>query len=142
MTARNPLMLGIQPARNPLMLVNNKKIRSTRAGLLYRLKTYRFCLTPQISKPAFHNNDTQIWVGETLRNHLLRMQPSLGSDASCIGTTRQGDQIRKPATSTRDAYLRPMSQSTTVYHTETKSRSGHYGSRPGPAHYDRVFCRH
>ena len=40
-----------------------------------------------------------------------------------------------------DAYLRPKSQSTPVYHTETKPRSGHSGSQPGPAHYYGVFCR-
>ena len=30
---------------------------------------------------------------------------------------------------------------TTVRHTETTTRSGHYGCRPGPAHYYRVVCR-
>ena len=57
------------------------------------------------------------------------------------GTTRQGHQIREPATPTRDAYLRPKSQSTTVYHTETKPRSGLYGSRSWPTHFHIVFCR-
>ena len=37
---------------------------------------------------AFRNNHTQIWVGEILRNHLLRMQPSLEPEASCSSTTR------------------------------------------------------
>ena len=39
-----------------------------------------------------------------------------------------------PGTSISDTwhlYLRPKTQSTRVYHTETKPRSGHYGSRPG-----------
>ena len=53
-----------------------------------------------------------------LRNHLERMQSSNGSEASCHDT-RQGDQNREPAPPTRSAYLRPKSQSTTVYHTET-----------------------
>ena len=69
------------------------------------------------------------------------MLPSLVPEASFPGTTRQDDRIREPVIPTRDAYLRPKSQSTTVYHTETKPRSGHYGSRPGPGHHCRVFCR-
>ena len=32
-----------------------------------------------------------------------------------LGATRQSDRIREPATPTRDAYLRPKSQSTTIY---------------------------
>ena len=35
-----------------------------------------------------------------LRNHLVRMQPSLGPEASCSGSTRQGDRIREPETQT------------------------------------------
>ena len=60
-----------------------------------------------------------------LRIHLIRMQPSYGPEASCPCTARQSDQIREPATQTHDAYLRPKSQSTAVYHTETKPLSGH-----------------
>ena len=67
-----------------------------------------------------------------LRNHHKRMQPSLGPEASCPCTARQGNRIREPATPTRDAYLRPKSQSTRVYHTETKKRSGHSGSHQAP----------
>ena len=65
------------------------------------------------------------------------MQPSMGIEASDPDTTRQGDRNREPAPPTRDAYLRPKSQSTTVYHTETMPRSGHYGSRPVPC---RILC--
>ena len=76
-----------------------------------------------------------------LHIHFAQMHPSLGSEASCPSTTRQGDQIREPATQTRDAYTRPKFQSTTVYNTETKLQSGHYGSWTGPKHYFRIFCR-
>ena len=74
-----------------------------------------------------------------LRNRLVRMQPSLGPEASCPGTTRQFDQIREPTTPTRDAYLRSKCQKTTVYHTEAEPRLGHKGSRPGP-HFTTLFC--
>ena len=67
-----------------------------------------------------------------LLNQLERMQPSHVPKASCPDTTRQGDSNREPAPPIRDAYLRPKSQSTTVYHTETKPRSGHYGSPARP----------
>ena len=40
-----------------------------------------------------------------LHIHLVHMT-SPGPEASCPGTTRQGDQIRERATPTRDAYLR------------------------------------
>ena len=50
---------------------------------------------------------------------------------------KTGHRNREPASPTRDAYMRPKSQSTTVYHTETKVS----GSRPGPAHCYIVFCR-
>ena len=59
-----------------------------------------------------------------LSHNLACMQPSLGLEASCPDTTRQGDQIGKPVTPTRDAYPRAKSQSKTVYHTETTPRSG------------------
>ena len=55
------------------------------------------------------------------------MQRSLVPEASCPGTTRQGDRIREPISPTCDAYQRPKSQSSTVYHTETEPWSGHYG---------------
>ena len=45
-----------------------------------------------------------------LRNHLERMQPSHGPEASCPDTTRQGDRNREAAPPTRGAYLRPKSQ--------------------------------
>ena len=75
-----------------------------------------------------------------LSSHLVRIQPSLDLEESCPGTSRQGDQIREPATPTRTAYLRPKSVSITVYYTKMKPRSDHQGSLPGPAYY-RVFCR-
>ena len=43
------------------------------------------------------------------------MQPSLGPEAPWPDITRQGDRIRQQATPSRDAYLRPKSQSKTVY---------------------------
>ena len=46
-------------------------------------------------------------------------------------TRRQGDQIRDPATPTRDASLRPIFLSTRLYITGMKPRSGHFGSRTG-----------
>ena len=39
------------------------------------------------------NNQTQSWAGEMLHIHPVRMPPSLGREASCLGTTKQGDQI-------------------------------------------------
>ena len=69
------------------------------------------------------------------------MQQSHMPDASCPDTSRQSDRNREPATPTRDVFRRPKSQSKTVYHTETKPLSGHWGSRKGPAHHYRVFCR-
>ena len=130
----------LQPARQPFMQVNNKKSVDLGQG---RGKDWTHKGPVSHHKPkksAFRNNDTQIWVGEMLHNHLVRMQPSLEPKATCPGTTRQGDRIREPATLTRDAYLRPKSQSTTVYHTETKPLSGR-GSWLGPTHFYRVFCR-
>ena len=35
---------------------------------------------------------TQILAGEMIRKQLIRMQPSLGPEASCPGTTKLGDQ--------------------------------------------------
>ena len=57
-----------------------------------------------------------------------------------LAPTQQDRATETGTTPTRDAYLRPKSQSKTVYHTETKPQSGHKGSRPGPARYFRVFC--
>ena len=66
-----------------------------------------------LSHTTHHKKQHFTWVGKMLRDHLARMQPSLGPEASCPGTTRQGDRIREPASPTGDAYLRPKSQSTT-----------------------------
>ena len=66
------------------------------------MDTYKFYLTPQTMKPSFCNNHTQTWVAVRLHLHLVRMPPSLGPEASSPGTTRQGDEIREPATLTRD----------------------------------------
>ena len=127
------------------MLVNNKK-----SGHLYfrvAVKTehilHMFCLSPQTMKTSIsqQHNHTKILVGEMLRNHLVLVQQYISPEASCKGTTIQGEKIREPATSICVAYLRPKSQSTTVHLTETKPRPCHLGSRPGPAHYYRVFCR-
>ena len=48
-----------------------------------------------------------------LHIHLIHMPPSHGHEATCPGTTRQGDRIKEPATLTLNANLRPKSQSTT-----------------------------
>ena len=75
---------------------------------------------------------SQILVGEILHIHLARMQLSPRPEASCPCTTRLGDQIQQAATPTLETkfwdiwdikYLRPNSQSTTEYRTETKPRS-------------------
>ena len=69
----------------------------------------------------------QIWVGECSVTILhVCSHPSGPRYLATADTTRQGDLSREPATPTHDAYLRRKSQSTTVYHTETKPLSGHY----------------
>ena len=73
-----------------------------------------------LAHTVFHNNHTLIWVGEMLCIHLVRPQPSLGPEASCTGTRRQGYRIWEPATPTSDAHLRLKSQSTSVYHTSIR----------------------
>ena len=73
-----------------------------------------------------------------LHNHLVRMQPSHVLEASCHDTTRRGNWNWEQATLKCHAYPRPKSQTKSVYHTDTKPQSGHWGSRPGPTHYYRV----
>ena len=81
------------------------------------------------------------------------MQQSLGPEASCPDTTRQGDQILEPVISPREAYLRPKSQSTAVVvlgqvtkipHGWPDRSHGQVTKIPGqvPAQYYSVFCRH
>ena len=63
-----------------------------------KTKHIEVCPTPQTTKAAFHNNHTQIWVGEILHFRLARMKPSLRLEAS-FPVTRQGNQIQEPANS-------------------------------------------
>ena len=111
-------------AQQPLMLVNSQKSGHLGQGCS-KDWTHRFCLTPQTTKTSILQQPHSNWVGEMLHIHLVCMPPSLGPKATFPGTTRQGDQIREPATPTRDAYQRPKSLSTTVCHTATTPRSGH-----------------
>ena len=77
----------------------------THTGSVCVQNLYVYSLYSQtLKKTAFRNNHTEIWVGEMLRNHLERMQPSHVPKASCPDTTRQGDRNQEPEPATGDAY--------------------------------------
>ena len=94
-------------------------------------KNHRFATTT----PKFGLAKCSVTISNALYTAIPRVQTILPRH------NKTGDRNREPVPLTHDAYMRPKSKITTVYHTETKPRSGHYGSRPGPAYYYRVFCR-
>ena len=53
-------------------------------------------------KTAFRKNSTQIWFGEMLRNHFVRVQPSLAPEASWARHNKTG--LLNPGTSNSDTW--------------------------------------
>ena len=70
---------------------------------------------------------TQWWFEVVESNHSWWSpfkSPTNTKEAQHEPSTCQGTWIREPVTPTHNTYLRRKSQSTTVYHTETKIQSG------------------
>ena len=112
--------------------------------------TVRVAVKIEHIKVLFHTTKpkNQHFATTTLKFGLAKCSVTISYGCSrsgpkhlATGTPRQGDRILEPATRVCDAYPRPKSRSTTVYHTETSH--GQVAKIPGQAQYfTTVFCRH
>ena len=115
-----------QSARQPLMLVNNKKHGHLGQGWGKDWTHQGSVSHNKPPKTAFRNNHGQIWVSEMLPNHPVRMQPSLGPrHLTRHNKIRQTNPVTSNSDTWRISETEVSEHNTTVYHAETKPRSGH-----------------
>ena len=114
-----------QPARQPLMLVNNQRFGHLGQGYGKDWAHWGSVSHHNRKNEHFKTTTLKFWLAKCFVTSRTYAAILHGPKASCPSKTRHGDRLQEPATPTRDTCLRPKSQSTTVYHNETKPRWGH-----------------